>query len=210
MMFSSDNLKVYALSKDNYISVSIDMQTLETKSSKKSVTSPVDIQTIEEPKEVDIGNLFSDVWTKKISKKKQVKKKDNKRLQEILKKTKTLQKSSTSELTKKIDSSSSAISNKKNSQMSSGTEVNEYLAKIQALVYKYFNPPQNSQGHSVKVVIKLSAIGKVLDFRILSYSNSQALNEESDRVKNRLTNVLFPINPQNKSGNYVVILKSKE
>ena len=84
------------------------------------------------------------------------------------------------------------------------------MAIIQALVYKHFFPPQNSQGYSVKAVIVLSAIGKVMDFRILNYSSNNNLNDECDKVKNRLMGVVFPINPQNKSGNYIIILTSKE
>jgi len=68
---------------------------------------------------------------------------------------------------------------------SSANEVNEYFAKIQALVYEYFEPPQNSQGYSVRAVIELSALGKFIDFRILDYSANIALNEECDKIKDR-------------------------
>ncbi|RLA70493.1 MAG: hypothetical protein DRG30_09210, partial [Epsilonproteobacteria bacterium] len=97
-----------------------------------------------------------------------------------------------------------------NNPASTANEVNEYLAKINALVYQHFNPPQNSQGNSVKAVIELSAIGKVLDFRILSYSSSNSLNQESDKVKESLKRVVFPVNPENKSSRTIVILTSKE
>ena len=96
------------------------------------------------------------------------------------------------------------------SSESKAFEVNEYLAKIQALVYKYFYPPANSQGNTVKAVITLSAIGKVQDFRILNYSVNKSLNDECDKVKNRLLNVVFPKNPQHVSGTYTIILTAKE
>ena len=98
----------------------------------------------------------------------------------------------------------------KSSKTSTASEVNEYLAKIQALVYEYFYPPQNSQGNSVKAVIELSAIGKVYDFRILRYSSNSELNSECDKIKERLSTVVFPKNPDNTSGTYIIILTSKE
>ncbi len=84
------------------------------------------------------------------------------------------------------------------------------MAKIQALVYDYFAPPPNSQGYSVKAVIRLGALGKVLDFRILNYSANEDLNKESDKMKEKLKGVVFPKNPQNKSNNYIIILKATE
>ena len=98
----------------------------------------------------------------------------------------------------------------KNAKASSGDEVNEYLAKINALVYQYFHPPENSQGHSVKALIEISAIGKVKDFRILNYSSNENLNIECEKIKSRLMSVVFPRNPQSKSSRTIVILTSKE
>jgi protein TonB len=99
---------------------------------------------------------------------------------------------------------------KKDSENSSANEVNEYFAKIQNIVYKYFYPPQNSQGNTVKAVIKLGALGKVLDFRILQYSSSIDLNNECDQIKQRLSSVVFPVNPKNRFGSYTILLTSKE
>jgi len=93
---------------------------------------------------------------------------------------------------------------------STATEVNEYLAKIQALVYEHFYPPQNSQGNSVEAIIELSPIGKVYDFRILRYSSNSELNSECDNIKDRLMNIVFPENPDNTSGTYTITLTSKE
>ena len=93
---------------------------------------------------------------------------------------------------------------------STANEVNEYLAKIQAIVYQYFYPPDNSQGNSIRAVIKLSSIGKVIDFRILNYSGNDSLNKECDKIKERLISVMFPINPKSKTESYTIILKSEE
>jgi protein TonB len=200
MMFFSSNINSYALKKDNYISISMDIIELPKKKKDKSVITPIkktQPKVVEEETEIDIGDLFSNVKTQKIKKKPKKKQHRIKELQNRPKDAKsTLNKDSEKDTQTK--------------ESSSGNEVNEYLAKIQALVYKYFEPPANSQGHSVKAVIVLSAIGKVIDFRILTYSNNQALNNECDNIKSRLKSVLFPINPENKKGKYTVILTSKE
>lgn len=224
MMFSSTNIKAFALKKDNYISISLTPAITQTKSVKKNVPTPTPVKKIKESTpvvdepvaqtpETDIGNLFSDVWTKDVKKinKKKEQKVDNKRYQKIQKRIKTLKASNkSSAATQAINKINTKEISQKNSNASTANEVNEYLAKIQALVYEYFYPPQNSQGYSVKAVIKLSSIGKVLDFRILNYSANEALNNECDKIKNRLISVVFPVNPENKTGNYIVILTSKE
>lgn len=212
MLFSNSKIKSYALKKDNFISVSISMTDLKTKSIKKNITTPiVETQTPIEAKEVDIGNLFSDVWTKDIKKEKKEKKPaENKRIQEIQKRIKTSENNKITPSSEKILNNENAEDSNENSLSSTADEVNEYLAKIQALVYKYFYPPANSQGHSVRAVIELSALGKVLDFRILNNSANSDLNEESNKIKSRLDSVLFPINPENRSGNYIIILRSEE
>ena len=93
---------------------------------------------------------------------------------------------------------------------STSPDVNEYLAKIQAIVYQYFHVPSNSQGNSVKTVIELNSLGKVIDFRVLTYSANESLNSEVDRIGERLKYVVFPKNPQNKSSRTIIILVSKE
>ena len=211
MMFSPQKVKQFALIKDNYISISIEMPQEEIKSSKKSVITPVkEIQkSAPQVKNIDVANLFNNVWTKDIKKKVIKKKKvNNKLLKEIQKKISTSKPNETNDILKKANMVSD--NDEKESHKSTSTDVNEYLARIQGLVYSYFNPPQNSQGHSVKAVIKLSSIGKVLDFRILNYSANSSLNEECDLIKERLMSVIFPVNPENKSVNYIIILTSKE
>ncbi len=207
MMLSSTKIDIYALKKDNYISISLEVPKVQT-SPKKSVVTPVAQESVVEQKDVNIDDLFSDVWTKNIKKKKQKQKQkiDNKRLIEIGKKSKKIDKESAKPALKKINAQKSDDTHK----ASTANEVNEYLAKIQALVYENFVPPQNSQGHTVKAVIELSSLGKVMDFRILSYSANSNLNDECDKIKKRLMGVLFPANPKNKSGNYIVELTSEE
>ncbi len=215
MMFSSKPASIFALQKDKFISVSIEIPVEKTKEkrvtkSKQQVVDAVDIPV--EDSEIDIDDLFSDVWTQKIKKNQPKPKTINKRrIQEIQKKIAIKKDNKVQTISDKmVEISNSELKNNMQDSASTANEVNEYLAKIQALVYKYFHPPQNSQGHSVKAVINLSSIGKVLDFRILNYSANSGLNDECDKIKVRLMSVIFPINPQNKSGNYIIILKSEE
>ncbi|EDZ61540.1 hypothetical protein SMGD1_2276 [Sulfurimonas gotlandica GD1] len=210
MLFTKSNVDIYALKKDNYISISLNMPEIQT-SSKKSVATPIEENSVIEPSDVNIDDLFSDVWTKSIKKQNIVEKNvDNKRLLEIGKKFKTIDKNSVKPVSEKLTDNSVVEKSDDSQKISTANAVNEYLAKIQALVYQNFVPPQNSQGHSVKAIIELSAIGKVMDFRILTYSANSSLNDECDKIKDRLLGVLFPANPQNKSGNYVIMLTSKE
>jgi protein TonB len=209
-MISSAKFETYGLQKDEYISISIEIPEIVTKKSNKNLSRVVqEVVAKEAPQDVNVEDLFNDVWTKDIKKVKP-KPKNSKRISEINKQIKTSKDNSVESFSEKISNIDANEVSDTNTPTSTGSEVNEYFAKIQALVYKHFNPPENSQGYSVKAVIELSAIGKVIDFRILSYSTNQGLNDECDNIKSRLSSVLFPINPKNESGNYTVILTSKE
>jgi len=208
MMFSVKDEKLYALKKDKFISVSITLpkntkHSTRRKSAPKSHSSTVG-------KNIDVNDLFSDVWTPKIAPKKPKREKNSKRIQDIAKKIKTTEKKSVDSLAEKIENIDAKESNKNEEQASTANEVNEYLAKIQAIVYQYFHVPPNSEGNSVKTVIELDPLGRMIDFRILNYSANEALNEEADKIKERLKNVIFPKNPQNRSSRTVVVLISKE
>jgi len=214
-VFINSKKPIYALKKDNYVSVSVEFKAVAPK--KKDIAKEIEhrenlpVTKEQTPvKKIEIEDLFSSVWTKdikKIEKKKETKKK--RRILELEKKIETLKsvkKQKVSEIVEKFDSNST----NKPHKASTGDEINEYLAKINAIVYKYFNPPENSQGNSVKASIELSAMGKVLDFRILNYSSNQYLNEECDKIKERLKSVIFPVNPSKKRSITIVILTSKE
>ena len=221
MMFANTKQEIFALQKDTFISVSIDLSESMTQNTQSKQDKSVDLPLLKEEqtepsnakaKDVDVGDLFNKVWTKDITKEKvqQIKPHENKRFQEIQKRLKKSEQKEQASITKKLQELTDAKENSAKSSSSKGDAVNEYRAKIQALVYQHFHPPQNSQGYSVRALIKLSALGNVLDFRILNYSANQALNDESDRVKRRLMGVLFPVNPNNESGNYIIILKAEE
>lgn len=208
MMFSSDTPKFFALKKDNFISVSVDIASAKTSVKKSEVQKS---ETQAEKKEVNIDNLFESVWTQGVKKtQKKVKKANNSRLLEIQKKINTSDAQSKDSISEKLKSIDKTQLENEGTKASTATEVNEYLAKIQALVYEHFYPPQNSQGNSVEAVIELSAIGKVIDFRILRYSSNNELNNECDNIKDRLIRVIFPEHPDNSSGIYTITLTSKE
>ena len=229
MMFSKQVPKTFGTTKKEYISVSIVMPTPPKEiSAKKSVSSlkPTIVPAVEASKNtrnttaknVDVSDLFSDVWTKKISHKTPPPKVSKNLLYELNKKSRVDKNkkvfSSLDSLDSKIVTQSEVLSiddlNSSAKIDSSGEQINEYLAKINSIVYKHFSPPQNSQGHSVKSVIELNALGKVIDFRILTYSANEALNRECDSLKSRLSSVVFPIHPEGRESRTVIILTSKE
>jgi len=210
MMFNSVAIDSYGLEKKDYISVSLEIPEIVTKKNNKTVDRVEEaISTPVESQDINVEDLFNDVWTKKITKPKK-KPVNSKRIKEIQKQIKTVNKNSVESFSEKISNLDAKEKSDESNPTSAGSEVNEYLAKINALVYKYFNPPQNSDGNSVKAVIELSAIGKVKSFRVLTYSSNELLNTECDKIETRLMGVIFPINPQNKSSRTIVILTSKE
>jgi len=206
MMLHNKTIPQFALKKDDFISITIAPPKVKkvrnkkiVKKIKKEIIKPV-IEPVES-EEFNIEDLFSDVQTKDIKiKKEEPKRIDAKRLQEINKKIVTTKENEVKQIEQTQDVQSE----------SSASVVNEYLAKIQQQVYDSFYPPQNSQGHTVKAVIELNALGKVLDFRILTYSANSYLNAECDKIKERLLGINFPINPDNRSGSYIIKLTAKE
>ena len=219
MLFAKQKQHTYGLTKKNYISISLETLPQKTQrnhtkkvAKKKKVKKKVQhkresVDAVSE--DIDVDSLFNNVWTKKIDTKRKKKPKiDAKRIAEIQKSV---------EISKERASNGFAMKKrvedthkKSNKAASSAEEVNEYSAKIHAIVYDHFFPPPNTQGHQVKAVIELSPLGKVLDFRILNYSANEALNEEVDSIKERIRSVVFPKNPHNESARVVIILKPEE
>ena len=193
MMFSKVKINSYALKKDNFISISLETpkvkNTTVVKQEKTKVKEEIETSSKVISENIDVNDLFNDVWAKKIvPKKKKIKPKNTKRLMEIQKTIKKVKNNQVKSISKELEKIDKINNDKFSKASSSANEVNEYLAKIQALVYKYFHVPPNTEGNSVKTVIELNALGKVIDFRVLNYSNNQALNDEVDRIKKRLQN----------------------
>lgn len=209
----------------------MDIAKVEPSTAKKSIEKPkteepiIDKPIVEKPpeqkevdtvvkKEINIDNLFSDVWTKDIKKtveKPKEKVLDKRLSQEISKKIAKSNSNKVEPIADKIQSlNTDDKKSSENVKTSTADDVNEYLAKIQATVYEHFYPPPNSQGNRIIAIIELNSKGKVIDFRILNYSDNDALNSEADKMRERLLNTLFPENPDNKSGVYKINLTSKE
>ncbi|HIP54312.1 MAG TPA: hypothetical protein EYH11_02435 [Sulfurimonas autotrophica] len=209
MMFHSAKTKIYGYKKENYISVSVKITQNKHSVEKKSMQSAPKSMPKQIPKNVNVQNLFSDVWTKKIDN--STKKTTNKRkIEQIQKKIKTAKQNDVESITQKLNTLEIISKSSEKDATSAANEVNEYFAKIQDIVYQHFNVPPNSEGSSVETVIELDPFGKLIDFRILRYSTNEALNKEADRLKERLKNVVFPVNPKNRSSKTIVILISKE
>jgi protein TonB len=224
IVFMGNEVKSYALKKEDYIAVSLTLPTqMPSRNRAKPDTRPTPkpVQAKPEssakpvaPAETDISSLFSDVWTQKVdTKKKQLeKKKDTKRLAAIEKRIKTATKSETSSASEKLEKLELAKPTLKlvGSASSSAAEVNEYFAKIQTFVYEHFFPPAGSEGSSAKVRIWLDASGKMDDFRVIAYSGHALFNSEVDRLKQRLQSVDFPGNPESRSIAVDIILIVQE
>ncbi len=197
LLFSKEVIpKTFALKKANFISVSLSSIDLK----KSSYTPQVEVKSPKvKKKNVDINNLFNDVWTPKIKKTEQKNiQKNSRRLLEIQKKIKT----KNSNTVKARDKA------KKNN--STADEVNEYNAKIQAIIHQYFSVPPNSQGYRAKSVITISAIGKVIDFRILTHSGHEEFDNEVDKIKSRIIDVIFPLSPEKITTRTIILLISEE
>jgi len=208
MLFSSQEKKSYALTKKNYVSVSIINPKKISKFSSSVSASQSTSKSVS--KDIDVNDLFSDVWTQKIAHKPKTKKVNSKRIQDIAKKIKVSDTNDVNSLSEKIKKIDESKDNQDKKSVSAASEVNEYLAKIQSIVYQYFNVPPNTEGYSVKTIIELDSLGRLIDFRVLNYSANVALNDEVDKIKDRLKNVVFPKNPHNSSSKTIVVLISKE
>ena len=208
MMFAIKKETSYALTKDKFVAVSIVMPKNIAKFRHSIAAPKTTSKSVSQ--DIDVNDLFSNVWTQKIKPQQKKKKPNSKRIEDIARKIKTAEKNSVNSVSEKIEKIDMQESDKEEQQASTANEVNEYLAKIQAIVYNYFNVPPNSEGYSVKTVIELDPLGHMTDFRILNYSANEALNAEVDKIKERLKNVVFPKNPQNRSSRTIVVLISKE
>jgi protein TonB len=222
IVLSQEKLKQFALKKDNYISVSINTPHVTSKPVKKSAKPeekkpPIEIKK-EEPKPIEtpiikpqvvnknISDLFASVKTQKIAHKQENKPViDKKLLSKLANKSekKVVTSSSVaSSMLKKIEISSQSAS--------TSPDVNEFLAKIQAIIYDNFYPPMNSEGYSAVISIELDSFGKMTDYRVITYSGNDMFNKEVDMLKRRLESLTFAKHPEGKSEKLKIILTSQE
>lgn len=93
---------------------------------------------------------------------------------------------------------------------STGPVVNEYNAKIQGIIYSNFHPASGTQGFAARVRITLSPDGRLLAYRVISYSGNAVFNAEVDWLKERLRQVGLPQHPQGEEATFEIILTAKE
>ncbi len=229
IVLQQEKLKQFALKKDNYISVSINMEALNKKNYKKEkkpeikkkpqpkkeikqeapkpIEKPVEPEKPKPQKVVPkVSDLFSSVKTEKIVPKKEPKPEINKKLLSKLSKQterkEVTEANAATSMMKKIEITSESAS--------TSPDVNEYLAKIQAIIYEQFYPPMNSAGESAIVSIQLDRFGKLVSYKVLRYSGNDLFNSEVDRLERRLKRLTFGKHPEGKTESIKIILTSQE
>jgi len=227
VVFHKSEIKTFAMQKDNYISVSLDMDfAVPSKYSAKPSPEPTPepkpqtepesepVETTPESVSKDVSSLFDDVWTQSADTKVDTKEEkiDAKRLAAIEKRIKTKeskQVSSASEKIKTLELVKPSIE-VVGSSASTAPEVNEYLARIHAQVKSKFFPPASTEGESAKVRVEIDAKGHLLSYRVLVPAGSNIFNEEVERLANRLRRMTFPENPDGESVVLNIILTVEE
>lgn len=216
-------IEQFALTKSDYVSVSIDISTPQPESKpiqeaasqpREEKATPTEESTppVEQPRSVpEISDLFS-----KVKPQTPPKKVDDsaKKLEALnaLERQMSARGQTTPQLAVKVKNTALAKPSIKivSNSGSSGPLVNEYHAKIQALIYANYYPPSGSQGQSARVRIYLDAMGKLTGYRVMAYSGNEPFNNEVDWLKERLRSVMFPSNPDGKECVLEIILTAKE
>lgn len=88
------------------------------------------------------------------------------------------------------------VSNSDFKQKGSDHLVKQYHKEIQTLVYNNFHPPVGTEGSKARVRIKISAFGKLIDYKVLQYSELNAFNDAVNSLVKSLRNIQFPKNPE--------------
>lgn len=209
----------YAMRKSDVISISLE-DALTPVSKVISPSAPVSQQSVKEVKSVstpstpvqevvpEIDDLFATVKTTK-SKPKPI---DNaKQMTELNAiEEKVLGSKRDSKLFDKVKTLELAKSGVKMVSSSTGPAVNEYNAKIQGIIYANFHPANGTEGFAARVRITLSPDGRLLSYRVISYSANAVFNAEVDWLKERLRQVALPKHPQGEEAVFEIILTAKE
>lgn len=224
-VLQSTKIEQFAMVQSQYVSVSIAIT--EAKNEPQEVTQvpepisepveqvptppePVKTQPAKSEPVPDISDLFSQVKAEQSPKNKPA---DTKRSQELSALEKEVLKSSnTPSITDKVKNLELVKPSLKMVVQggSSGPVVNEYHAKIHGLVYTHFHPPIGSGGQAVRVRMVISASGKLIGYKVITYSGNSSLNSEVDWLKERLSSVVFPPHPEGRDAILEFILTAKE
>lgn len=215
----------FAMTKSDVISVSLE-ETASAPSEPTHASAPIQQPTADTPavskpiektppsskapKEdvPEIDDLFATV---KVSKAKKKPVDNTKQLTELnaLEET-VLNSKRDSKLFEKVKSLELAKSGVKLVATSSGPVVNEYNAKIQAIIYTNFHPASGTEGFAARVRVTISPEGKLLAYKVISYSANAVFNAEVDWLKERLRKVALPTHPHGSEAVFEIILTAKE
>lgn len=211
--------EAFAMTKSDIISISLE----DTPAAVSKMTSP-SVPAVQSPvKEMEkeateltpikeivpaIDDLFATVKTTKSNSKPM----DNaKQLSELnALEEKVLSTKRNTKLFDKVKTFELAKSGVKMVSSSTGPAVNEYNAKIQGIIYANFHPANGTEGFAARVRITLSPDGKLLAYRVISYSGNAVFNAEVDWLKERLRQVGLPQHPQGEEAVFEIILTAKE
>lgn len=218
-LLHSSKPDAFAMTKSDVVSVSLE-DTPAHVSEVVSAPMPVEQKPLKEVKKVSdqpaptkevvpaIDDLFSTVKSTK-SKPKPI---DNtKQVSELnALEEKVLTTKRDTKLFDKVKTLELAKSGVKMVSSSTGPAVNEYNAKIQGIIYSNFHPASGTEGFAARVRISLSPDGRLLAYRVISYSGNAVFNAEVDWLKERLRQVGLPQHPQGEEAVFEIILTAKE
>ena len=185
------------------------VEKIPEKTSEKASKKP-DVKPEEKVVEPSMSDLFSTVKPNKVVPKV---KEDGKRLAELnALESKVLTAKRDSKLFEKAKTLDLAKTGVKLSAVSgsSGPMVNEYKGKIQGIIYANFHPQSGTEGFSARVRLTLSPEGKLLSYKVISYSGSGVFNAEVDWLKERLGRIVLPSNPNGDEAVFEIILTAKD
>lgn len=222
-LVSPSKIEQFALTQSQYVSISLDMATPrpsikpepkpKPQVQQEQPVPPEEVkQNVEQPQSApDISDLFSKVKPEKMPKKTEDTTKKLEALNALEKQVSSHTKN-TPQFTDKVKNTVLVTPSVKivSKSGSTGPLVNEYHAKIQALIYANYFPPSGTQGQSARVRIYLDALGRLTGYRVMGYSGNTLFNSEVDSLKERLRGVSFPINPDGKDSVIEIILTAKE
>lgn len=212
-------IEQFAMIQSDVINVSIAISDIKATdpSDSEPVADTTEPEAVKEEKEVakpepvaEISDLFSQVKPDKAVKKKPEEAKRHEQLNAL--EQEVLERRDTPRFSDKVNKITLAKPSVKMIPQggSTGPLVNEYHAKIQGLVYAYFRPPSGSAGETARVRMSISASGKLIAYRVLSYSGNTSFNSEVDWLKDRLGSIRFPEHPDGKDAVLEFILTAKE
>jgi periplasmic protein TonB len=213
-------IQQFAMVQSDVINVSIALS--EVKASKESVSEPKiqpqsqkteeKVEPVTQPPErvPEISDLFAQVKPDKAMKKES---EDPKRLEQLNALEKEV--SNRKEISRISDKVNKLELAKPSVKMvaqggSTGPLVDKYYATIQGLVYANFHPSIGTEGEVSRVRMKISASGKLIAYKVITYGKSGTFNSEVDWLKDRLSSIRFPEHPDGKEAVLEFILTAKE